>query len=342
MTGTIGAIDPDGDRLRYVITRAPATGTVKINADGTYTYTPGAEFDGVDAFHVRAIDLGLHVNLLQLLRPLGSGRATSLVNQGAVTFDFDFTTGSQYWTTPRREALQDAADDLVAYFRVTRPVTLTFEVEGSDNASSSTLASAGSGTISRDPGYWRTVVQNKLLGGEDSNGEEADGSINWNWGKGWEIGDEGPSDKFDFRAVAIHELLHAFGFTSGTEEPGDRDRRHWYILDSFIVTRNGTSPISSDFEWQEEFDGYLEGEDGGLYWGGSHAEDAYGGYVPIFTPDPWDEGSSGAHLDDWTFNDGDEKLMNAATSRGPSVRTLSDIELGILTDIGYLVYAKAD
>lgn len=341
VTGTLGGADPDGDRLVYILTRAPRSGAVRINGDGTYTYTPGADFDGVDTFRVTAIDLGLHVNLLQLLRPLGSRAATSLVNQEAVRFEFNYTTGQTHWTDERKEALQAAADDLIEYFRVTNPVTLAFVVRGSDDPNSSTLASAGSGTISTEPGFWRTVVQNKLLGGEDSNGSEADGSISWNWGKGWDIGDEVSSDMFDFRAVAIHELLHAFGFTSGTEEPGDRDRRHWYVLDSFIVTRNGTSPISADFEWLEEFDPNLEGRNGGLYWGGPNAEDAYGRYVPIYTPDPWDEGSSGAHLDDSTFSGADEMLMNAATNRGPSVRTLSSIELGILSDIGYLVYAKA-
>lgn len=77
VTGNLGGDDPDGDRLVYILTKAPTSGSVTINRDGTYSYTPGDDFNGVDTFRVAAIDLGLHMNLLQLLRPVSSGVATS-------------------------------------------------------------------------------------------------------------------------------------------------------------------------------------------------------------------------------------------------------------------------
>jgi hypothetical protein len=39
--GTLGAVDPEGDTLSYVLTGIPQQGTVQINPDGTYVYTPG-------------------------------------------------------------------------------------------------------------------------------------------------------------------------------------------------------------------------------------------------------------------------------------------------------------
>ena len=44
-----------------------------------------------------------------------------------------------------------------------------------------------------------------------------------------------------------------------------------------------------------------------------------------------------SHLDDDTFTDSDATLMNAMAGTGLGIRTLSTVELGILTDLGYTV-----
>lgn len=56
-TSKIAATDPDGDALAYNVGRAPANGTLDLNAaNGEYTYTPGANFNGSDTFTVRVAD----------------------------------------------------------------------------------------------------------------------------------------------------------------------------------------------------------------------------------------------------------------------------------------------
>ncbi len=52
LSGQLNAFDPDNDVLTYSLTEtgAPQHGTVAINPDGTYTYTPDADFNGVDSF----------------------------------------------------------------------------------------------------------------------------------------------------------------------------------------------------------------------------------------------------------------------------------------------------
>ena len=338
VTGTVGGYDPDGDRIIYVLTRGPKTGSVQVNRDGTFTYTPGQDFDGVDAFRVTAIDIGFHTNLLQPFRPIGSNPVRSLINQGAVTFDFDYTEGAQYWTPERREALQRSADALILYFRVLNPVVLNYVVRAQDDPDSSTLASAGSALISDEPGYWDTVVQHKLRTGVDVNGTAADGRITWNFGSDWALGDEVGADEFDFQSTAMHELLHSFGFLSMTDEPGDNEGRDWATLDRFLVTANGRRPIDRNFDWDTDYDAILTGQDGGLYVGGRYARAAYGGRaVPLYTPSPWEGGSSGSHTDDKTFIDAAQLMMNAKTGEGPGVRVLSVMEIGILRDIGYTV-----
>ncbi|RBI69111.1 hypothetical protein DQW77_15625, partial [Roseovarius sp. TE539] len=42
--------DVDGDTLTHAVTGAPADGTVTMAADGSYTYTPDADFNGTDSF----------------------------------------------------------------------------------------------------------------------------------------------------------------------------------------------------------------------------------------------------------------------------------------------------
>ncbi|WP_168201392.1 Ig-like domain-containing protein [Qingshengfaniella alkalisoli] len=44
------ASDPDGDTVTYDLGGAPANGTVLINSDGSYVYTPDADFNGTDSF----------------------------------------------------------------------------------------------------------------------------------------------------------------------------------------------------------------------------------------------------------------------------------------------------
>ncbi|WP_234897415.1 Ig-like domain-containing protein [Mycolicibacterium vanbaalenii] len=335
ITGTVGAVDAEGDEIRYRLTRAPRTGSLVLNQDGTYTYTPDSDFNGVDTFRVVAIDAGLHINLLDLFRPIGT-RANSLINQRAINFDFTFTDDGTGWTPERQLALQEVADQMTQYFLVTAPVTLTYTVGLDDR--DNVLASAASGLVSTAAGYWRTVVQNKLLTGVDSNGAKADGEIDWNWAStAWGLGEDVGSDEYDFVSTAIHELLHSFGFLSYTDAPGENTERRWAYFDRFLVTEKGTRPIGAFYRWRSSDDPKLIGDDGGLFFGGANAIAAYGGLIPLFTPDPWSGGSSMSHLDDFTFTDDDQKLMNSATDTGLGVRVLSAIELGILKDLGYNV-----
>ncbi|HVR66868.1 MAG TPA: Ig-like domain-containing protein, partial [Verrucomicrobiae bacterium] len=48
--------DPDGDKLTATLLDGPASGTLQFNADGTYSYTPNADFNGTDQFTYRADD----------------------------------------------------------------------------------------------------------------------------------------------------------------------------------------------------------------------------------------------------------------------------------------------
>lgn len=48
--------DPDGDALTAVLVTRPSNGTVRLNRDGSFTYTPARGFAGTDSFTYRAVD----------------------------------------------------------------------------------------------------------------------------------------------------------------------------------------------------------------------------------------------------------------------------------------------
>ncbi|BBY26505.1 hypothetical protein GCM10023114_22500 [Mycolicibacterium sediminis] len=335
VTGRVDAIDPEGDLIVFRLVRGPSTGTVQLNPDGTFSYIPGAGFTGVDTFVIQARDLGLHVNLVDPFRGVGTA-ADALVNQGAVTFTFDYTSGSQYWSADARNALQEAANDVAAYLLVKAPVVIDYEVTGLSDAAEETLASAGSDLVGDEPGFWRTVVQHEIISGVDSNGMAADGEIEWNWSYPWALGDDVDAGSYDFTSTAMHELLHSLGFLSYVDAPGSNTDRAWTLFDRYVMTAGGTRPMGDDFRWNGNFDPRLTGTGGGFFFGGAHAVAAYGGLlVPLYTPNPWEDGSSMSHLDDSTFTGSNQQLMNARTGTGLGVRVLSPIEIGILRDLGY-------
>ena len=340
ITGTLNASDPEGDPLSFEVIDPPSNGRVTIGADGNFVYEPGPDFSGRDSFNVAVTDGGFHINLLDPFRP-ASTEAYVQVAQSAVqamlTFMFSYGSGSRYWSAAARQALESSAEMLAAYLVVTSPTTITYSVTAEDSPTSSTLASAGSDLSGTGSGFFATVVQTKIQTGVDANGSAPDGDIDFNFGNPWAYGSLVGRSEYDFTSTAMHELMHSFGFLSYTYGPGDNTGRQWTTFDQFMVTADGTPVISDTYRWRTAYDANLIGGNGGLYFGGANAVAAYGGYVPLYTPDPWEEGSSVSHLDDFTFTGVSTQLMNAVTDTGLGIRVLSPVELGILKDLGYNV-----
>jgi VCBS repeat-containing protein len=58
--GSVSASDPDGDGLTYALVGGPQHGSLIFNANGSYSYTPNADFHGSDSFSFRATDGSLY------------------------------------------------------------------------------------------------------------------------------------------------------------------------------------------------------------------------------------------------------------------------------------------
>lgn len=54
--GQLAAVDPEGDAVTFEITTQPTKGSVELNGDGRFVYTPDANRKGRDYFGYRAVD----------------------------------------------------------------------------------------------------------------------------------------------------------------------------------------------------------------------------------------------------------------------------------------------
>lgn len=190
------------------------------------------------------------------------------------------------------------------------------------------------------------MVRTKLQIGTDLNGTTNDGTVEINFGQPWQLNPAAPvaSNEFDFVSTVYHELLHAVGFFASPAQNGDpvfgtTGAGEWGAFDQFIGDPNDTNIISSAGALNQTlYDTEKVGGAspfGGLFFSGPNADAANGGNpVGLFTPTTFQDGSSVSHLDD--DNPALAGLtMLAATDTGPSARTFSPIEIGILLDPGY-------
>ncbi|QNN40819.1 Ig-like domain-containing protein [Pedobacter roseus] len=93
--GNITASDPDGDVLTYTLTTAPAHGTVKLNTDGNYIYTPTIGYTGSDIFTVTVNDgkngiatVTIPVTVTLIPAPAITLVKTSVLNGNKVSYTF--------------------------------------------------------------------------------------------------------------------------------------------------------------------------------------------------------------------------------------------------------------
>lgn len=387
ITGTVGAVDPESEAMTYRLVQAPKEGTVTVNADGTYSYTPGLRFDGSDAFVVAADDQAkglIKDNVLQPRRPAGTD-ALVTVKQGApkvVTYTFTYATYAKgagnakaIWdlNPEALPALQWAAFQLADTVDPQYSVTLNYRLGIASGADA--LANAGSPSVNeKDPGFYMTLVQNRIVKGTNPTGATTDGEVNFNFSPAYSdtkfkklsrratwayYGDAGPT-QFSFQSTATHEVLHSFGMVGAVQAPGCNEftcddkgkptttpKTNWGYYDQFLGDSDKIDAIDkATNRWDPLFDDNLiGGKEDGLYFLGQKAVEEFGGPVPMFSPDPFDPGSSVVHLADYFFNDTDPaskyyvKLMNAAGSVGEKNLPLSAVEIAILKDLGYKMKA---
>jgi len=81
--------DADGDSLSAMIVDGPVNGTLTSNGDGTFTYTPDADFFGADSFTYRANDGALDSNIATVTLQVAPANDAPVANSDDATVDED-------------------------------------------------------------------------------------------------------------------------------------------------------------------------------------------------------------------------------------------------------------
>ena len=124
-TGAVVASDVEGDPLTYSLVSGPTNGTLIFNTDGTFSYTPDANYFGSDSFTYRANDGTSNSNTATVSITINSINDAPVAANGSLTTDED-TPGSGTVNA------SDVENDPLTYSVVTGPTngTLVFNADG--------------------------------------------------------------------------------------------------------------------------------------------------------------------------------------------------------------------
>ena len=188
----------------------------------------------------------------------------------------------------------------------------------------------------------------------NTSGAEILASFNSSPAKPWYFGTDGGVDirHVDLESVVLHELAHGLGFVGtfeGLNPVTGADQGKGYvgltgtgsqrvIFDTFVTdgALHGL-PWAGAPNASFALGDVLRGNTGGANWNGSNGRAAYSGQlVPLYSPYPWEEGSSFSHLDDQTFPGGNiNALMTPQLGPGEATHNPGPVLLGIFKDMGW-------
>jgi VCBS repeat-containing protein len=123
--------DIDGNALHAVLATAPAHGTLSLNADGSFTYRPAANYSGADSFTYRANDGSVDSNVATVSITVTAGNDAPVAGNDAYSVAEDTTL-----TVATPGVLgndTDSEGDPFTAALVSQPAhgTLTFSADGS-------------------------------------------------------------------------------------------------------------------------------------------------------------------------------------------------------------------
>ncbi len=189
-----------------------------------------------------------------------------------------------------------------------------------------------------DSTLWYSSAMANALAGKDLDPANPEISININstMTSAFYLGVDGncPSNQYDLESIILHEMAHGFGFLSAD------------AYDPFSQYGSIDQPTP--------YDAYAQTPDGGrlmdlpspslqlgsalqntLVWSGKNGIAANNGIKPLlYTPNPYQNGSSVSHLDENTFqNTGPNALMTPQWPGGAVFHTPGALVLGMLADM---------
>ena len=183
----------------------------------------------------------------------------------------------------------------------------------------------------QDNVYYESALANHLTKETYVSGENM--SVAFNSTVAWDYSTNSTaSDKESFFTTAIHELAHGLGFIShdnGTAGGWVDDQP--YVFDYYLGLGK-TAPVSLIGKTNQQLAAAFVSNN--VYWTGSNGTTAFGSPIKIYSPNPYEDGSSMSHLD-YSVDTTQSLLMYPADSGKPALYSYTPLELGMWEDMGY-------
>jgi hypothetical protein len=239
-----------------------------------------------------------------------------------------------------REAVQYAIDIWARNFESKVPINV--EASWETNSDNRILGSARPGYYfndfpgAPDPDLWYPSALANALAERDLDPRQKEIFLNVNSSPLWYTGIDGrPSPRsYDLVSVILHEVAHGLGFLSNAEY--DRFFGTGYMFqptpfDAYVQLPDGRT--FTDFCSRSADLG--KAMLGPLFWSGELGIAANDGVKPrLYTPTPYQEGSSITHLDETLFaNSLNNAAMTPNLEPGEVFRTPGPIALGMIADM---------
>ncbi len=249
----------------------------------------------------------------------------------AVTFVFN---GIDTWPARAKTALEEAAEVVGNWFQdegvVTISVSQSVKCDG-------TLGGAGSSAYSTNAGFQYTKAHLQALSNSVP-APHATFEANFCPKHNWDYRNVITGRGADFRAMAMHELLHCLGWF-GQLEADPRALTSWGIWDRYVTDSSSAALINpATFAFYAGKLSVLTAVSSGMYFNGPYARAANNDQpARLQTLDPWDNGSSCYH------NAVRGSLMYmAGGGGGMEARSMSAVESAIMQDLGYTLTASTE
>jgi len=189
-----------------------------------------------------------------------------------------------------------------------------------------------------DPNIWYPSAMANALAGKDLDPENPEIQININssMASSFYLGTDGncPNNQYDLESIIVHEMAHGLGFLSNDSyDPffgyGTLDQPTPY--DAFAETPDGTRLMDLPSPSIALGNALINK----LVWAGPLGTAANNNIAPVlYTPNPYEPGSSVSHLDESTFqNVGANALMTPSWPAGAVYHTPGTLVVAMLQDM---------
>jgi len=239
-----------------------------------------------------------------------------------------------------RVAFKYAVDIWASYFEATVPIEL--EAHWGPSNTNGVLGSARPGDYfnafdgAPDIDLWYPSILADRLAKKDLAPGKPDIVLRFNSNAPWHIATDGNPGRssYDLSSTVLHEIGHGIGFLSNAEY--DKFFGTGYLIqpspyDAYVQLPDGR--LFTDFCARSVELG--KAMTSPLYWSGPLATAANNGVKPkLYTPRPYEDGSSITHLDEATFaTSGANSIMTPVLDSGEVFRTPGSIALAMIEDM---------